>query len=69
MAAQDCLARGSRDCEVVATFANKCAAIAVRPGVRKYVEAVDRLSAVKKDALKNCGSKECKIIFEGCAYP
>ncbi|MBK0012709.1 DUF4189 domain-containing protein [Stenotrophomonas sp. S41] len=69
LAIQDCVARGSTNCEGVETFFNSCAAVAVGPANRTYSKAPASLSSVRKRALKNCGSPECKILFEGCARP
>ena len=69
LATQDCIARGGLDCERLQTFSNVCAAVAVGPENRRYVGDTKSLSRVRKRALKDCGSPECKILFEGCALP
>lgn len=69
LAVQDCLARGSSNCQVVQTFFNTCAAVVVGPSDRNFLSLPGRsLAKVRKTALKECGS-ECRVMFEGCALP
>lgn len=69
LAVQDCLARGSSNCQVVDTFFNSCAVVVVGPSERRFVSQQHRtLDRVRKAALKKCGP-ECSVMFEGCALP
>lgn len=69
-ATKDCESHGARDCKVVLTYANKCAALAWASG--GYIAASrDVVETAESDALHECSVhyKGCKIVYSACSEP
>lgn len=68
LAVANCEARGSTNCVALETFFNSCIAVAAGPNDRVAQMSPKGPRWVRRHALKECRS-DCKIIYEGCAFP
>ncbi len=56
------------DCEIGVSFYNSCGAIAHSSKTRRYGDGWDDeySSRAEREALKNCGQKDCEIVQSVC---
>jgi hypothetical protein len=62
----DCARNGAKDCKVVLTFYNQCAAAAWGKGELGYSGAETRELA-EQYAIVRCGDSTCKIVYSACS--
>jgi hypothetical protein len=69
-AMHDCQINGSPNCEVVLTYYNACAAIAMGGGGSGMSNNAT-LEGAKNGAMRTCSedSTTCKIVYSGCSLP
>jgi hypothetical protein len=70
LAMHDCQINGSPNCEVVLTYYNACAAIAMGGGGSGMSNNAT-LEGAKSSAMRLCNedSSTCKIVYSGCSLP
>jgi hypothetical protein len=67
-----CKSAGASKCKVIGTFANSCAALAFGTqvyGVSYTAYTRRSVAYTKRDAIKQCGLEDCKIVRSGCTVP
>lgn len=69
-AMHDCQINGSPNCEVVLTYYNQCAAVAIGEG-GSGMSNNQTLDGAKSGAMRVCSqdSTTCKIVYSGCSPP
>lgn len=64
-ALSQCRESGGTNCQVFFVFLNQCAAVASTSHNNAWARGKS-LRGVRRDAMKACGSSECRIVFEQC---
>jgi hypothetical protein len=63
-----CMSEGSKNCKVVLTFFNQCAALVV--GERISWSKAPTKDKAEKSAIEGCGSADqCRVVYSACNYP
>lgn len=63
-----CMSGGSKNCKIVLTFFNQCAALAV--GERISWSKAPTKDKAEKSAREGCGNADqCRVVYSACNYP
>lgn len=65
----DCQTDGSRNCEVLTSYYNQCAAISQDDGGGfVFAAAAPQVDEAKRTSLKNCGKATCSVVYSNCVH-
>jgi len=67
-AMKGCLEQGAKQCEIISTYANGCAALASSES-RFGVAARNTNTEAEAAAMAQCKDATCQIIYSGCSQP
>lgn len=68
-AMHDCQSEGSPNCQVILTYYNQCAALAIGPGGGSGLSNNATLDGARSGAMRVCSEKSntCKVVYSECS--